>query len=289
MVSRSLVLIGAPDSGKTNYLARLWAAVGDGEGTVRAKDLPQDISYVDQALDYILQGEFAPRTEFADGQRGRSFSVVIERKDSGEPIEVIVPDVSGELWREAVKSYELPVQWMRRLEQSVGALLFVRIGSDQNVAPLDWVTSSELLGSDVPNDERQVIPTAVQLCELTRFLEFALGRFRGARRARIAVLVTAWDRLNPEEAAAGPRAFLEREFPLFAGRITHSQRVEVEVFGVSIVGGDFNADPDFKQQFLMEGRIGRRGYVVTERDGMIVQTKDLTMPVDWVLSSEDGQ
>ena len=288
MASRSLVLVGAPDSGKTNYLARLWAAIEDGDGTVRAKDLPQDISYVEQALDYLLQGEFAPRTE-VDDRGGRSFSVVIERKDSDEAVEVIVPDVSGELWRKAVESYELPVEWMRKLEQSVGALLFVRIGSDQNVAQLDWVTSSELLGSDVPNDNREAIPTAVQLCELVRFLEFALGKASVNRRARVAVLVTAWDRLNSEEAEAGPRAFLEREFPLFAGRVANSRRVETDVFGVSIVGGDFNADPGFKQEFLTEGHIGGRGCVVTERDGKIEETKDLTMPVDWVLSSEDGQ
>ena len=285
MARGSLVFVGAPDSGKTNYLARLWAAVDDGDGIVRARELPQDISYVDQALGCLLQGEFAPRTEVADNQGGRSISVAVERKDSGEAIEVIVPDVSGELWREAVESYELPAEWMRKLEQSVGALLFVRVGSDQSVVPLDWITSSRLLSSNVPNDERNAIPTSVQLCELVRFLELTLGKPYGNGRPRVAVLVTAWDRVNNEEAAAGPRAFLERDFPLFAGRIANSRRVETGVFGVSVVGGDFDADPAFKQEFLAEGGIRGRGYVVTERDGKVKKTKDLTMPVDWVLSS----
>ena len=287
MAKRSLVLVGAPDSGKTNYLARLWSAVGGADGTLCAKHIPQDIRYVDQALEYLLRGEFAPRTEVSD-RGGRSFSVVVERKDSEEAVDVIVPDVSGELWREAVESYELPAEWMRKLEQSVGALLFVRIGSDQNVAQLDWVAWARLLGADVQNDERRAIPTAVQLCELVRFLEGALGKAYPNRRARVAVLVTAWDRLNSEEAAAGPRAFLEREYPLFAGRIAHSERVDVAVFGVSVVGGDF-ADPNFRQEFMTDGHIGGRGCVVSERGGKIEETKDLTMPVDWVLSSEDGQ
>ena len=175
MAGKGLVLVGAPDSGKTNYLARLWAAVADGDGAFRARDLPQDISYVNRALDCLQEGRFAPRTEVGDDAGGRSFSVEVGREDDDEAVQVTVPDVSGELWREAVESYELPAEWMRKLEQSVGALLFVRIGSDQNVAQLDWVTSSDLLRSDVPNDDRKAIPTAVQLCELVRFLEFALG------------------------------------------------------------------------------------------------------------------
>ena len=287
MAKRSLVLVGAPDSGKTNYLARLWAAVRGGDGTLCAQHIPQDIRYVDQALEYLLRGQFAPRTEFSElGER--SFSVVVDRKDAEEAVDVIVPDVSGELWREAVESYELPAEWMRKLEQSVGALLFVRIGSDQDVAQLDWVAWNRLLGADVHNDERRALPTAVQLCELVRFLEGALGKAHRNRRARVAVLVTAWDRVNSEEAAAGPRAYLEKEYPLFAGRIADSERVDAAIFGVSVVGGDF-ADPEFRQEFLTDSHIGGRGFVVSERDGTVEETKDLTMPVDWVLSGEDGQ
>ena len=287
MASRSVVLVGGPDSGKTNYLARLWAAVKDGNGIVQTKDVPQDITYVDHALEYLLQGEFAPRSEATDELGGRSFSVVVEPKDRGETAEVVVPDVSGELWREAVESYELPAEWMRKLEESVGALLFIRIGSDQNVMQLDWVTASQLLKAGVSNKEQNAIPTAVQLCELLRFLELSLARSHPNARPRVAVLVTAWDRLNGDEAEAGPRAFLEKEYPLFAGRISSSRRIETSVFGVSIVGGDF-ADEGFKRSFLREGHISQCGCVVTERDGTVVQTQDLTVPVDWVLSSEDG-
>ena len=228
--------MGAPDSGKTNYLARLWAAVKDGDGALRGTAVPQDIRYVDQALEHLLGGEFAPRTAVSD-ESGRSFAVTMERASSKETVDVVVPDVSGELWSDAVISYELPAKWMRTLERSVGALLFVRIGSNQNVEQLDWVSSSRLLRSNVKKDEREAIPTGVQLCELVRFLEFSLGKALPEARRRVAVLVTAWDRLNQEEAAGGPRAFLAREYPLFGGWIDDTGRVDAEVFGVSVVGG----------------------------------------------------
>ena len=284
---RSVVLVGAPDSGKTNYLARLWAAVKDGAGMLRAKDLPQDIRYVDRALGYLLEGQFAPRTERSE-EVDRSFSVVLERSVSREPVEIVVPDVSGEIWRQAVESYELPSEWMRRLRESSGALLSVRVGSDQNVPGLDWVASKRLLNSDVGRDSGGELPTAVQLCELMRFLEGEMGRAEGARRRRVAVLVTAWDLLNEEEAEAGPTGWLEREFPLFAGRILDVDGLDVAVFGVSVVGGDF-ADPEFRERFLAGDGIKRHGCVVRDRGGEIEQTSDLTMPVEWVLSSADGQ
>ena len=132
MVMTSVLLVGGPDSGKTNYLGRVWAAVREADAALHARAIPQDIRYVDQALACLLQGEFAPRTE-ASERAERSFSVTIKRAKPPEVVDVIVPDVSGELWREAVRSYALAPEWMRRLEEATGVLLFVRVGSNQNI------------------------------------------------------------------------------------------------------------------------------------------------------------
>ena len=284
MLSRGVVLVGMPDSGKTNYLARLWAAFREDGGTLRSEHLPDDISYVEQGLSCLLQGNFAPRTGVGDGQGDRVFSVMVTKRGTEGSVELTMPDVSGELWREAIETCEVPDGWMRTLGSAVGALLFVRVGSEQNAEQLDWVTASTLLGANVRGDEQQVMPTSVQLCELVRFLDFALCKTHDNRRGRVAVMVTAWDLLNAEDAKPGPRAFLEREFPLFGGRIRASERVDIEVFGVSIVGGDLDTDVDFRQRFMERGDIDGCGVVVTERDGEMETTSDLTTPVEWVLS-----
>ena len=286
MPSGGLVLVGVPDSGKTNYLARLWAAFREDGGTLRSEHLPEDISYIEQGLSCLLQGKFAPRTGVGADQGDRVFSVMVGQRGSEGSMELTMPDVSGELWREAIETYEVPDEWMRTLENAVGALLFVRVGSDQNAEQLDWVTASGLLAADVRGDERQVMPTAVQLCELVRFLDFALCKAHDNRRGRVAIMVTAWDLVNSEEAEAGPRVFLEKEFPLFGGRIRESERVDIGVFGVSVVGGDLDADPSFRRRFLERGDIDGCGVVVAERDGKIHETKDLTTPVEWVLSGK---
>ncbi|WP_426420950.1 hypothetical protein [Bradyrhizobium genosp. A] len=289
MTQHSIVLVGGPDSGKTNYLARLWAALRARQGSLIAPEVPGDIKYVEDALAHLLQGHFAPRTDKAL-EEGDSFEVPVRASGAqSESFQIVVPDVSGELWKNAVETSELPDQWMDGLKAATGALLFVRVGSDINVEPLDWVTASKLLshagGSAQEADaDKRAIPTQVALCELLRFMEHALGTESGEIRPRVAILITAWDRLDALSAKKGPIAYLASEYPLLAGRIEDITKFEISVFGVSIVGGDF-IDRDFKQQFFTT-TLQSSGYVVLESDDGIQTKQDITLPVAWVVQGQ---
>lgn len=281
MTSQSIMLIGGPDSGKTNYLARLWKALQSGSGRLKSVEAPE-IKYVEDALAHLLQGSFAPRSEKNIDESRRDFTVTVVTQDDAKRIKVAVPDVSGELWKDAVSSSELPSVWMNMLKESSGALLFIRVHSDLNVAPLDWVTARELLkmGWAEPHQDDS-IPTQVVLCELLRFLQLALHRRSHGAFPRVAVMVTAWDRLDAGVRENGPSAYIESEYPLFAGRLKDVTALEVRVFGVSVVGGDLQADPDFRQKFF-ESDMDTVGYVVEEIDGVVGAEPDLTMPIAWL-------
>ncbi|PZO52404.1 MAG: hypothetical protein DCF16_09465 [Alphaproteobacteria bacterium] len=278
-----IMLIGGPDSGKTNYLGRAWKKLRDGGGALSVATMPLDISYVEDALNHLLQGEFAPRSDKNLEEGGREFHVSVAHARGGCPVELVVPDVSGELWKRAVDSTEIPDAWMKQLEEAGGALLFVRIHSDQNVAPLDWVTQRKFLkhlGADGRTVEEYRVPTQVALCELIRFLEYTLAH-DDERPPRVAVVVTAWDRLDAQTSDAGPDAFLRSEYPLFAGRITDTS-LDVRVFGVSILGGDLD-EASFKQQFL-DGELEKAGYVVSHDEaGAQQRTTDISLPIAWVV------
>lgn len=285
MTDQSIILVGGPDSGKTNYLGRLWESLRSRTGLLAAPQAPVDIKYVEETLAHLLQGEFAPRSE-KGMEGGHNFEIPVVRtgKAEGVSFHITVPDVSGELWKTAVETCELSDQWMTDLRAAAGALLFVRIGSDQNVEPLDWVNAAALLRimphGGAPPDKRP-LPTQVSMCELLRFMEHSLGTDNVGLRPRVAILVTAWDRLDADRAALGPTAFLKSEYPLFAGRLSDVQKLDVRVFGVSVVGGDF-IDPDFKQRFF-EGDLKSHGYVVEEVAGQVTTKADLTVPVAWVV------
>jgi hypothetical protein len=85
---------------------------------------------------------------------------------------IVVPDISGYLWRNAGIDSEIDSEWMSELTRADSALLFVRVRSDQEVRPLDWVTSrcSGLIISDTP--------TGAVFCSSTmRCLDFTTTLF----------------------------------------------------------------------------------------------------------------
>jgi hypothetical protein len=262
-------------------LARLWKALQSGTGQLKLVEA-SDIKYVEDALAHLLQGSFAPRSEKNTEESRRDFVVTMTAQGTGKEIKVVVPDVTGELWKDAVSSSELPEEWMNQLKESSAALLFVRVLSDLNVAPLDWVTARDLLKmgwAEPPQEES--MPTQVLLSELLRFLQLTLRKRSNGGLPRVAIVITAWDRLDAEAKALGPAAYIETQYPLFSGRLDDASSVEIRLFGSSVVGGDLGDDPVFRQRFFEED-LNTSGYVVQEIDGKVREELDLTLPIAWL-------
>lgn len=282
MNARSIVLIGGPDSGKTNFVGRLWPALDSKTGSLVAAEQPQEIGFVLDTAEHLFQGHFAPRSEHADDRR--DFKVVVRSAAGSDETSIIVPDISGELWRSAVLESEISADWMAELRRADGALLFVRIGSDQDVRPLDWVTSRKLLSKLGQDDERAKLPTQVMLCELVRYLELTMAHRPDGTKPRLSVVVSAWDRVDQATFDLGPIAYLAKEYPLFAGRLDDCTALDVQVFGLSVVGGDLKDDALFRDQFL-ESSLDQHGWVAIQDSvtGTWRTQPDITLPVSWLV------
>ncbi|MNZ21005.1 hypothetical protein D3C78_380700 [compost metagenome] len=170
---------------------------------------------------------------------------------------------------------------MSELRRADAALLFVRVDSDQDVRPLDWVTSRNML-EKVGGEEDKGLPTQVMLCELIRFLEDSLANREDGGLPRLSVVITAWDRVDAEKFEQGPAAYLEREYPLVAGRLTDLEGLDVQIFGLSVVGGDLKHDPNYRQAFLETGLDGQGWAVVNDGDGWR-KDPDVTLPIAWAV------
>ena len=278
-MTRSIVLLGGPDSGKTNYIGPLWRALDLGTGALRAAEQPDDINFVLEITDHLYSGAFAPRTEHSGARR--NFEVVVAASEEGPQARIVVPDISGELWRNAVIESEIDPEWMAELSRADGALLFVRVDSDQDVRPLDWVTSRRML-EKLGGGEDQGLPTQVMLCELIRFLEGSLAEREDGELPRLSVVVTAWDLVDDGVFRQGPLAYLQREYPLLAGRLMDLETLDVRIFGLSSVGGDLKRDRDYRQAYLEAGPDGR-GWVALESKGEWLKVSDITLPIAWAV------
>lgn len=289
MSEHSIVLLGGPDSGKTNYMSRLWLALNSKKAALLASQNPVDIKYVEGGAEHILGGAFAPRsdTNSLSDDLTLDIPVRLASDTDGNEVLISVPDVSGELWKEAIERGDVTREWMEALQQASGALLFVRVLSQANVTPLDWVNAAEYLswaGAGKPRDEQGqdvLVPTQVALCEMLRFLDETLLRVDG-RPPKVAVLITAWDLVDDHRRPNGPSAYLKEEYPLFAGRLVDCMGLDIRTFGVSVVGGDFE-DPEFTAKFH-EGDIDEMGYVaVDDPENGSLEIHDMTLPVAWVV------
>ena len=282
MSERSVILIGGPDSGKTNYIGRLWPALDAQQGSLVAAVQPPDIGFVIDTAEHLFEGRFAPRSHHNEDRR--DFEIVVGPAGGGWNTKIIIPDISGELWRDAVKNFEISEEWMEELRGAHGALLFVRVNSDQNIQPLDWVTSRHLLQKIGHDDDREKIPTQVMLCELIRYLELTLSVRPDGTLPRLSVIVSAWDLVDDETRKAGPNAYLEKEFPLVAGRVHDTERLDVKTFGLSVVGGDLKYDEEFRDAFL-DTAFDEHGWVAArdQGTGKWKREPDLALPVLWVI------
>lgn len=280
MSRKSIILVGGPDSGKSNYVGRLWLSLKEHKGTLKRAGMPSSTEYVDAICAHLFKGEFAGRTD-RNSER-KDFSVPLRIGEHSEATELVVPDFTGELWRDAVMTSELPREWSQELENAAGALLFVRVHSPLNIQPLDWVTARDTLRHVGNGNEELEPPTQVILCELLRLLQMRLSVRHDGGKPRVAVVVTAWDLLDAERQAAGPLAYLSREFPLFAGALDDLERIEAEIYGVTIVGGDLQRDPEFQATY-QSVKVSDRGWVIRERDGVWGQDSDVTFPVAWAM------
>jgi hypothetical protein len=316
MSGQTFILVGGPDCGKSNYIARLWESVRSKTGTLVAPVTPKKLKFVEDALEHLLKGEFVPRSSPDVEESTGSFEVSVRRNgDATSPLsDIVVPDVTGELWKRTLETSEIPQEWLESLETASGALLLIRVGSKLNEVALDWVTCAPLLrrraqlrarqaekaaakeagapaAGDMASSDTETdggdgdghtvkIPTQIALCEFLRFLEHGLKSKPGGSRPRVAVLVTAWDRLDPEKRVQGPMAYLRKEYPMFAGRLEDIETLEVRTFGVSVASGDLD-DPKYKEEFYEKG-LHRAGYVVVDEQPADF-LPDLTLPVSWVM------
>jgi hypothetical protein len=279
-MSASVVVLGGPDSGKTNYIARLWSALREKKGELVEAVQPTELDFVLESADHLFQGQFIQRSEQTEDRR--DFEVTVAARADGKQAKIAIPDISGELWWRAVADLDVPPDLMNVLRNASGAVLFLREGSDQNVQPLDWITAKKHLVK-MKGVEDKGTPTQVMLCELIRFLELTLARRPDGGKPRLAVVISAWDLVGTDVFESGPVTYLEEEYPILAGRLDDLETLDVHIFGLSVVGGNLDEEA-FKKAFLEKG-IDGQGWVAI-RDaatGTWTKDSDVTKPVAWAI------
>lgn len=284
-----VLLVGGPDAGKTNYLVRLWIALRSGTGCLRADGLPEDVEYLNEGAQALLSGEFVPRTS----REVHAHNLIPIRTSPGPSDfrgRLVIPDCSGEEWLLIHRTREWSDRWEQAIPSLLGCLLFVRAGSDEIHAPLDWVNCMSYFGTleNLPDtiesaDGGFQMPTQAVLIDWLQCLRSAVTAYgAGSRRLRVGVMVAAWDRV-PKDQRDDPRAYVAANFPMFDHFVlSNTDRFAVECFGVSVVGDDLEHAPGFRAEFL-RGSPTHAGYVIHSLGKSPVIAGDHTIPLAWAM------
>lgn len=252
-----------------------------------ANGLPTHLEYLQDGCQSLLKGEFAQHTPHdVYSENVIPFSAVTPNGPlTGE---VVVPDCHGERWISIFKKREWTREWEDRVAEPCGVLIFVRASSDQIESPLDWIQCEKIWGGTPAVDVQTkdfIVPTQVVMTDWLQFIGKAFAdRFGPETRPRVALIVSAWDRVPQDRQAAGPAAYIGEEFPLLSQFIdSNRDTFAFGTFGVTIAGGDFENEPGFKEESLAKDNPLSGGYVIHDIGTAPEKTSDMTLPVAWAL------
>ncbi len=295
--SRNVLLLGGPDAGKTNFIFRLWLSVHKSNGLLKADGVPSELTYLEGGARTLVGGHFAPKTPVEEYNKC-TIPVRCATEDSEYRGTLVVPDRSGETWKKIYHRREWTTEWDEMIDECCSCLLFVRIDSNQVVTPIDWVTCEKRLGvmlneagvggtslsEDAEALDNGDTPTEVMIVDWLQFLRKAYtDKMGGAYRPRVGIVVSAWDLLSDDQRESPPGSYIEHNFPLLH-QFTNANRThfDFQIFGLSIVGGDFDRSEGFRSDFL-NGDPGASGYVVVSINGDVRFVFDITLPVAWAM------
>ncbi|BAL06185.1 hypothetical protein BJ6T_08920 [Bradyrhizobium japonicum USDA 6] len=263
--------------------------MNQGDGKIVCDGLPDHLDYLQVGSQSLLKGEFAQHTPLDVV----SENVIPFKINSGSEAysgKLIVPDYFGERWMYIFRKREWSEEWEDRISQPCGILMFVRASSDQIVSPLDWIQCERMWGVPIVDGTQQELeaPTQVVMTDwLQFFAEAFAGRRGGGERPKVALIIAAWDRVPKDRQAEGPAAYLSQEFPLLSQFVeSNDDQFDFAAFGVTVAGGDFDHEPEFKKQSLDQDNPLSGGYVMHELSGAPTIAKDMTLPISWVMGFE---
>lgn len=281
--SARILLVGGPETGKSNYIFRLWMAVDRGGGSLRKDGLPDRLEYLKNGVQTLLSGQFAPHTP---RDTFNTVEIPFQLVSTDRRGRLIVPDISGEDSNRSYKDRSWSQEWERYTAECEGCLVFLR----ERVlhAPLSWMDVSRKMRavSEHGRESDDSAGTQVIVVEWLQFLREALDNVRGHSFVpRIAIMVAAWDELGEEVQELRPDGFVKHYTPLLHSFVeTNRDQFETMVFGTSVMGGDPSQDPRFRKQYL-NGDPYNSGYVVYSSEEKLKQSCDITIPVAWILGA----
>ncbi|MGI3898926.1 MAG: TRAFAC clade GTPase domain-containing protein [Janthinobacterium lividum] len=284
MAESSVTIVGLPGSGKTTYLAALWAVLNERpEGAaLRFRELG--------AGDRKYLNEIAKRWRSAHEQKRTLLSVQTVSLNmlgvDDQPVSITFPDLAGETFKRMWIDRSCSVEVYERLLAS-GLMVFVHADRIihasyvREASHIANIAGETLVAGEPTAWSAETAPTQVQLVGLLDALRSP--PFNETRR-RVAVIISAWDRAEAEGLT--PADYLAGRMPLLAQYIRQNlPDWDWRIYGVSAQGGEFDPDEKGKPRAANIDRLRELPTLAAriKTVGPEGESNDLTEPLSWIL------
>jgi GTPase SAR1 family protein len=250
-----LLVIGLPEAGKTTFLAALWHVAESEEvpGSLRLVRISDSAKHLNSIKNDWLQYRPVVRTI----PEAEQFPSLWLKDASGSTAEIVFPDLSGETFESQWKDRQWTREYGELVKQAGCVVLFIhpdRIKEPFSITDMqklseaafpedstETIDESEESSAAVPEEWSKLLaPTQVQLVGLLQFLQPELS----VHPIRLAVIISAWDRVQPNgEATSAPQTWLAQRLPYLDQFLTSNpEDFQTRTYGLSAQGGDIVAD-----------------------------------------------
>jgi len=260
----NLLMVGLSGSGKTTYLAGLFHTLSEAsDEELCLRGLPEQREYL-----LTLERRWLDLRQIKHSAHVGPQHVELPIRDAqGRSLDLLLPDISGEEYREAWESGGFSEEIADLLETSSGLMLFVHSENVDEPKLLD-VRAPRPASQKPETWHPKMGVTQAKLCDLLE----QIIELRGGNLPPVAVVISAWDTVGDGLA---PEQWLPWRLPLLAQWLASTDLPFVhKLFAISAQGGDLS-DPDTRARLANAPRIGRPGGV-----------HDLTAPLQWLLDAQ---
>lgn len=270
--AHTIAMLGLPRTGKSTYLGALWRLVQDVEVPgIREVDFTGDRSRINMLADNVSNGIEIERTE-VDTEEG--FEVEVGFADD-QSARLDIPDLSGEATRVLVEERVWRKSLANTLERADALMLFVHPDKIEFPVPANFAGADQPVSENEESEELEFpVKDACTAAKLVELLENVVEIRSDLWPIRVAVIVSAWDRVDGEPT---PPGWLEQRLPGVAGMLAcNPNQIRAAIFGVSAQGGRL---PTEQEALLARGGVRDRAFARDPAGG----PAELWDPLRWAL------
>jgi len=241
MTATRVCFVGLPEAGKTTFLAAFWATcrhAGNHEPTFEIVRFPGPAArrYLQEIGDAWFEGRKVGRNTSGSWEPVE----LTLRTPSGQELDLVVPDLSGEAFRDVAAVRQIEQRVADLVAASTLLVFFVNAATaSAHMSLADFAPGAEQAQRLVVEFDAKELETDILNAELLQLLPMLTECSESP--PPVAVVVSAWDTVD--SLGVTPAQWLETNQPMFSQVLDeYARSAVVTVIGISAQGGDYDRD-----------------------------------------------